>query len=258
MGVNVRKALALAGMLVAAVAVVAWAQGAVPVWLRDWVRVVGALATLLGGGRLVQRWWPEALPGHPPRRADPALPRPAVRSARRTVIGIDLLLVLDLPVTILFVGFLPGWFQGDKASSPKDGPVWFQALTYVSGAVLFTGLLLALALQAVLLHRSVRRVAAGQEPRWLGTVLRNSPGALTLRAVRLGPGPGRSRLVRVSNTVKDFAVLDPGDEVVLDGSLRRWGWVAVSGFGRPRWVGVTWWQPRAAVAEPAPVEAARA
>jgi hypothetical protein len=162
----------------------------------------------------------------------------------------DLLLVLAVPVALGFVS-RP---RGSADASAQDGPAWFQTLTSVGEAVFLTGILLALGRQAVLLHRAVRRVPAGQEPRWLATVLQNSPGALTLRAVRVGRGPGATRLVRIANTVKDFATLDPGDQLVLDGSLRRWGWVAVAGVGRTRWVNLTWRQPRAPVgpAKPGP------
>jgi hypothetical protein len=244
-GVNARKGVAGAGLAVAAVLLVVWARGQVPSWLRDWVLVAGALLVLSGGAWLVPRWWPEAQPDHPPRRADPAAPRPQARSARRTLLGIDAVWVLDAAVTGLTAGLLPGWLRRAARDSPQDGPVWFQLLTTLAGAAVLVGALLALGLQAVLLHRAVRRIPAGREPRWLATVVRNSPGALTLRAARVGRS-GPPRLVRIANTVKDFAGLDPGDEIVLDGRLRRWGWVAVSGLGRTRWVNVTWRQPRPA------------
>jgi hypothetical protein len=234
----------MVGWFLVTVAVSAYVQTLVPMWVGVPLRYSFFVMFLAGLVILVRRWWPDESPGtRPPRRADPAESLPLPGSARRMVVGNLVLAVLAVAITIGFTAVTLVWAHGGLPMRPGDGPAWYNAVVFIGGSIGMGTLSTGAVYQACRLLWMVPRVESGREPRWLVTVLRQERGTWIGRATSVNPPGLRDRTIRI-NPLPGFADLRPGDVVVLDGLLRRGEPVAVTGVHPPCWVNLTWRQPR--------------
>ena len=153
--------------------------------------------------------------------------------------------VLSLLITVALVVAAVTWVRGGARGGWGGAPEWYQATVLIGGSAGFSVLTVEASRQFVSLRRAVTAVTAGAQPRWVASVVRLGTSTLSVNAARVDRADAKLREVRLTSPfVLELSQLQSGDEVLIDGSLRRGSYVAVRVGDRPRWVSATWRQPR--------------
>jgi hypothetical protein len=218
-----------------------------PRWLRPLtttpILFVGTAAILYLAYRL---WGPEWQAGNvrPARRADHQTPRPTLSAGRRAVAVGTAMCASALLVTAGLVAATVAWSTGHLTAGPDDGPPWYLATMLLGGSAGFAVLSVITTVQTYELCRTVAAVVAGTCPRWVATVQECRTASITVTAASIGGDDSGVRTVRINSN--GLSLTDPlrvGDEILIDGHLRRASSVALHESDRTRWARTTWRQP---------------
>ncbi len=237
---------ALVGLFLLTMAASTLVRMQVPSWIGPSVQYPFILLFLGGSVYLARRWWPDPPPEErPPVLVDTGAPLPGAETARRAVFVGGISGVLSLLITVALVVAAVTWVGGGARDGWGGAPEWYQATVLIGGSAGLCVVTVAGVLQFFSLRRAVARVTAGSEPRWAASVVRLGSSTLSVNAARVDRAGDQLRDVRLTfPLVPELHQLQPGDEVLIDGSLRRGAFVAIRATGRTRWVSATWRQRR--------------
>ena len=136
------------------------------------------------------------------------------------------------------------WSTGHLTVGLDDGPPWYWATMLMGGSAGFAVMSVITTVQTYELRRTVDAVAAGTCPQWVATVQECKNATITVTAAPIGRDDSKVRTVRINSN--GLSLTDPlltGDEILLDGHLRRASSVAIYEHDRTRWARTTWRQP---------------